>query len=81
MRMQGVQAVDGAIFEAISSTAADVLVKVRLMALLGLARHAAVISYQDIQVRALVSMQPTPLRSFVPSGRHRRMAGFRSCQH
>jgi len=63
--VQGVQSVEAATFEAIGSTAADVLVKVRLMALLGLARHAAVISYQDIQVRIQVSTPSTLLSVFL----------------
>jgi len=60
-----VQSVEAAAFEAVGSTAADVLVKVRLMALLGLARHAAVISYQDIQVRTQVSSSPTLLSVYL----------------
>jgi hypothetical protein len=56
---QGVQAADGGAFQAVGSSAADVLVKARLMALLGLARHAATISYQEIQASLAVNLQAT----------------------
>ena len=38
------------IFEALGSSQAEALVKMRLMALLGLSVRAATISYQDVQV-------------------------------
>ena len=57
--MQGVQAVDGGVFEAVGCNASDLLLKTRLMALLGLARHAATISYHDIQ--ASFAGNPLPI--------------------
>lgn len=53
--MQSFQAFAGAnsgVFEAVGSSLPEALLKMRLMALLGLASRAATVSYQDIQVRA-----------------------------